>query len=75
MDSTSQLLVTSSEVLFGAWTCYGGCEKKAATMRKKAATMSGEETKTRKRQQWAGTRNGSELNARRGGRRLGPRVR
>ena len=49
MDSTPQLLVTSSEVLFWAWTCYGGCKKKAATMRKKAATMSGPETRNEKK--------------------------
>ena len=56
MDSNPQLLVTSSEVLFWAWTCYGGCEKKAATMRrnaatmrKKAATMSGAETRNEKK--------------------------
>ena len=42
MDSTPQLLVTSSEVLFWAWTCYGGCEKKAAT-------MSGVETRNEKK--------------------------
>ena len=49
MDSNPQLLVTSSEVLFWAWTCFGGCEKKAATMRKKAATMSGVETRNEKK--------------------------
>ena len=49
MDSNPQLLVTSSEVLFWAWTCFGGCEKKAATMRKKAATMSSAETRNEKK--------------------------
>ena len=49
MDFNPQLLVTSSEVLFWAWTCFGGCEKKAATMRKKGATMSGVETRNEKK--------------------------
>ena len=49
MDSNPQLLVTSSKVLFWVWTCFGGCEKKAATMRKKAATMSSAETRNEKK--------------------------